>query len=141
MPRVSMPRRVSTASFSGVKSSPTTAITRTGVKKLAASAKWVAAPPRQRSARPAGLSMVSNATLPTTRIDMREFLSSLVRGIKRRYGSTRSSSSANLARVACGIASGLVMTACVSAVLQAQVRSVGSCCTAVRMTRLALAVF
>ena len=66
MPRISMLRLLKTASCSGPKSSPTTAITRTSVKKLAASAKCVAAPPRQRSCRPAGVSIESNATLPTT---------------------------------------------------------------------------
>jgi hypothetical protein len=41
----------------------------TGVKKLAATAKYVAAPPMARSAFPYGLSSESNATDPTTSKD------------------------------------------------------------------------
>jgi len=51
-----------------VKSSPTTATRFTGAKNEAATAKYVAEPPRQRSAVPNGVVMRSNATLPTTRI-------------------------------------------------------------------------
>src|ERR1700735_4686608 len=67
MPVVSMPRELRTASCSGGKTSPTT---RTLVKKLAARAKWVAAPPSTRSRLPLGVSRVSKATEPTTRMDM-----------------------------------------------------------------------
>src|ERR1700679_4160164 len=71
MPVVSMPLEVRTASCSGRKSSPTTPTTRTLVKKLAARAKCVAAPPSTRSRLPLGVSRVSNATEPTTRMDKR----------------------------------------------------------------------
>src|ERR1700761_2109285 len=70
MPVVSTPFLVSTCSCSGRKSSPTTPTTRTSVKKLAERAKCVAAPPRTRSRLPLGVSSESNATEPTTRIDM-----------------------------------------------------------------------
>src|SRR5207302_2052126 len=43
----------------------------TSVKKDAATEKYVAEPPRQRSAFPNGVSMLSNATLPTTRMLIR----------------------------------------------------------------------
>ena len=52
------------------KSSPTTATRFTGVKKEAATAKNDALPPSTFSARPKGVSTVSYATLPTTRMDM-----------------------------------------------------------------------
>src|SRR5215471_13328767 len=60
------PRRSNTASSSSPKSSPTTPTTRTSVKKLAASEKCVAAPPRIFSRSPYGVSSASNATEPTT---------------------------------------------------------------------------
>jgi hypothetical protein len=53
-----------------LKSSPTTATRFTGVKKEAATEKNDALPPSTFSARPKGVSTVSYATLPTTRIDM-----------------------------------------------------------------------
>src|SRR5580698_5853864 len=68
MPVVSTPLDVNTASCMGRKSSPTTPTTRTSVKKLAAKAKCVAAPPNTRSRLPLGVSRESNATEPTTRI-------------------------------------------------------------------------
>src|SRR5579875_1665179 len=77
MPRVSTPLSVSTRSCSGKKSSPTTPTTRTFVKKLAAKAKWVAAPPSTRSRLPAGVSSESNATEPTTRMDIQSPISDL----------------------------------------------------------------
>src|SRR6185503_7703623 len=53
-----------------LKSSPTTATRFTGAKKEAATAKNDALPPSTFSAVPNGVSTVSYATLPTTRIDM-----------------------------------------------------------------------
>src|SRR6267378_1502387 len=65
-----MPRRVSTATSSSPKSSPTIPTTRTWVKKLAASEKCVAEPPSIRSRSPKGVATESNATEPTTTTDM-----------------------------------------------------------------------
>src|SRR5207245_1565118 len=56
------------------KSSPTTATRFTGAKNDAATAKNDALPPRTFSARPNGVSTVSYATLPTTRMDMSQSL-------------------------------------------------------------------
>ncbi len=50
------------------KSLPTTPTRFTGVKNEAATAKKEALPPSTFSARPKGVSTVSNATLPTTRM-------------------------------------------------------------------------
>src|SRR5437763_4134492 len=62
-----MPRDANQSSSALGKSSPTTATSCTGPKKLAATAKYVAAPPRTSGARPRGVSRVSIATEPTTR--------------------------------------------------------------------------
>src|SRR5258708_1328128 len=70
---VSMPCRVSTAVCSSPKSSPTIPTTRTCVKKLAASEKWVAEPPSMRSRSPNGVATESNATEPTTTSDIRRY--------------------------------------------------------------------
>src|SRR5579883_2761262 len=61
------PRKISASS--DVKSSPTIPTRLTCVKKLAATAKYVAAPPSARSTFPYGLSRPSNATEPTTSKD------------------------------------------------------------------------
>src|ERR1051325_12175972 len=65
-----MSRPAKTAMSSSVRSSPTTATRSTGEKNDAATEKYVAEPPRQRSTFPNGVSSASNATLPTTRMDM-----------------------------------------------------------------------
>ena len=65
-----IPRAANTASSSSPKSSPTTPTTETSVKKLAASEKWVAAPPSTRSRLPNGVSSESKATDPTTVTDI-----------------------------------------------------------------------
>src|SRR5258706_11501812 len=52
------------------KSPPTTATTRTSVKKLAEMEKWEAEPPNMRSRLPNGVSTASNATEPTTSNDI-----------------------------------------------------------------------
>src|SRR6266404_3574433 len=69
-PAVSILRLLKIAASLAEKSSPTMATRLTGVKKLAATAKYVAAPPMMRSTLPYGLSMVSNATEPTTSSDI-----------------------------------------------------------------------
>ena len=51
---------------SAPKSSPTGPTTRTSVKKLAASAKWLAEPPSIRSRSPNGVRTESKAIDPTT---------------------------------------------------------------------------
>ena len=84
--------------------------------------KMVAAPPTQRSPRPEGVSMASNATLPTTRIA----INFPFRLFFRYFPISRSSCS----RVACGIASGLVSMAYCKADVQAQLRSLGIAATA-----------
>src|SRR5258706_3184242 len=61
-----MPRDANQSSSARGKSSPTTATSCTGSKKLAATAKYVAAPPSTSGARPRGVSSVSIATDPTT---------------------------------------------------------------------------
>src|SRR5207237_1131376 len=63
-----MLRPLKTAVSSSPKSSPTTATTSTSLKNDAATEKYVAEPPMQRSTFPNGVLMASNATLPTTRI-------------------------------------------------------------------------
>src|SRR6266404_3804577 len=55
------------------KSPPTTATTRTSVKKLAEIEKWEAEPPSMRSRLPNGVSTASNATEPTTSNDISNF--------------------------------------------------------------------
>src|SRR3954466_5696655 len=69
MPLVSTPRLIRMDSSSALKSDPTTATTRTSAKKLAASEKYVAEPPRHRFTAPEGVLMESNATEPTTSTD------------------------------------------------------------------------
>ncbi len=71
MSSVLTPRPWRTAYSSSPKSSPTGPTTRTSVKKLAASEKCVAAPPRMRSRSPKGVLIASNAMDPTTVTDMR----------------------------------------------------------------------
>src|ERR1043165_9893971 len=66
-----------TARSSSPKSSPMTAMRSTSVKNDAATEKYVAEPPRQRSALPKGVWMESNATVPTTRMDIVFLLSSV----------------------------------------------------------------
>ena len=63
-----MPRERKNASSAFGKSSPTTATTATGAKKLAATEKKVAEPPITFSTLPKGVSTLSNATEPTTTI-------------------------------------------------------------------------
>ena len=69
-PSRSMLRPAKAASCFSPKSDPTTPTRLTGTKKEAATAKKDALPPSTRSARPKGVSTVSKATLPTTRMDM-----------------------------------------------------------------------
>src|SRR3712207_6345823 len=64
-----MPRSRKTCSSSSPKSPPTTATTRTSVKKLADRAKCAAEPPSILSRLPKGVSTASNATEPTTSND------------------------------------------------------------------------
>ena len=95
MSSVLTPRSRSTAYSASPKSSPTGPTTRTSVKKLAASEKWVAAPPRMRSRSPKGVLIASNAIDPTTVTDMRR--ERLVDGLGnrlRRCARCRSRSSA-----------------------------------------------
>src|SRR5712691_5708936 len=68
-PSRSMPRPRKAASSLSPKSRPTTPTRFTGTKNDAATEKNDALPPRTRSARPKGVSTVSYATLPTTRMD------------------------------------------------------------------------
>src|SRR5687768_5811068 len=77
-PSRSMPRPRNAAISFSPKSSPTTATRFTGAKNDAATEKKEALPPSTRSARPNGVSTVSYATLPTTRIDIRRSPSSHV---------------------------------------------------------------
>src|SRR5512139_698645 len=63
-----MPRCDRKWSSSRGKSSPTVATMRTGAKKLAATAKYVAAPPKARSTLPCSVSIESKNTEPTTRM-------------------------------------------------------------------------
>src|SRR5437879_2175735 len=65
--------RANTSLSACPKSPPTTATTRTSVKKLAEMEKWDAEPPSMRSRFPNGVSTASNATEPTTSNDMDEF--------------------------------------------------------------------
>src|SRR5512143_3260855 len=69
-PSRSIGRPANARSCSSPKSWPTTPTRFTGVKNDAASEKNEALPPSTRSARPNGVSTVSYATLPTTRMDM-----------------------------------------------------------------------
>src|ERR1700710_2056438 len=66
MSSVRMPRASSSSKCSLPKSSPTGPTGRTSVKKLAASEKWVAAPPSMRSRSPKGVLTASKAIDPTT---------------------------------------------------------------------------
>src|ERR1700735_931048 len=68
-PSTSILRPLKTLASFSVKSSPTIPTRCTGVKKLAATEKYVAAPPSVRSTFPYGLSTPSNATEPTTSKD------------------------------------------------------------------------
>src|SRR3954454_20113248 len=63
-----MRRPLKTDASSSPKSSPTTATIETSLKNEAATEKYVAEPPMQRSTLPNGVCMASNATLPTTRM-------------------------------------------------------------------------
>src|SRR4051812_17918134 len=63
-----MRRPLKTDASSSPKSSPTTATIDTSLKNEAATEKYVAEPPMQRSTLPNGVSSASNATLPTTRM-------------------------------------------------------------------------
>src|SRR5437773_3952254 len=65
-PSRSMLRPRKARSCASPKSRPTTATRLTGTKNEAATEKKDALPPSTRSARPKGVSTVSNATLPTT---------------------------------------------------------------------------
>src|SRR5712664_3568157 len=65
--------RAKTSFSAAPKSPPTTATTRTSVKKLAEMEKCEAEPPSMRSRFPNGVSTKSNATEPTTSNDMDEF--------------------------------------------------------------------
>src|SRR5580765_218188 len=65
---MSTPRERRNSSSLFGKSLPTTATTDTGAKKLAATEKNVAEPPRTFSTLPNGVSTLSNATEPTTTI-------------------------------------------------------------------------
>src|SRR5437763_11731149 len=65
--------RVKTARSSSPKSPPTTATTRTSVKKLAEIEKCDAEPPSICSRLPKGVSTESKATEPTTRSDISNF--------------------------------------------------------------------
>src|SRR5882757_3542973 len=72
MSSVRMPRDSSSSKCSLPKSSPTGPTGRTSVKKLAASEKWVAAPPSMRSRSPNGVLTASKAIDPTTVRDIRD---------------------------------------------------------------------
>src|SRR6201994_3544238 len=72
MSSVRMPRDSSSSKCSLPKSSPTGPTGRTSVKKLAASEKWVAAPPSMRSRSPNGVLTASKAIDPTTVRAMRD---------------------------------------------------------------------
>src|SRR5216684_3234937 len=65
--------RAKTSLSAWPKSPPTTATTRTSVKKLAEIEKCEAEPPSMRSRLPNGVSTASNATEPTTSNDMLYF--------------------------------------------------------------------
>src|SRR5882672_6631008 len=67
---VSILCRANTSLSAWPKSPPTTATTRTSVKKLAEMEKCEAEPPSMRSRLPNGVSTASNATEPTTSNDM-----------------------------------------------------------------------
>src|ERR1051326_3784524 len=69
MSSVLMPRPRKTSISSSPKSPPTTATTRTSVKKLADREKCAAEPPSILSRLPKGVSTASNATEPTTSND------------------------------------------------------------------------
>ena len=71
MSSVITPCRRSTSLSSSPKSSPTGPTGRTSVKKLAASEKCTAEPPRARSRSPKGVLIASKAIDPTTVSDMR----------------------------------------------------------------------
>src|SRR5712692_2770543 len=65
--------RANTSRSAWPKSRPTTATTRTSVKKLAEIEKCDADPPSIRSRLPNGISTASKATEPTTNKDIRDF--------------------------------------------------------------------
>src|SRR6266480_1936784 len=65
--------RANTSSSAWPKSPPTTATTRTSVKKLAEIEKCDADPPSMRSRLPNGVSTASKATEPTTSNDICDF--------------------------------------------------------------------
>src|SRR5882672_5637724 len=70
---VSILCRANTSLSAWPKSPPTTATTRTSVKKLAEMEKCEAEPPSMRSRLPNGVSTASNATEPTTSNDIDRF--------------------------------------------------------------------